>query len=69
MSDVHAPVHWRKSSFSYSNGECVEVAVLGDGTVGLRDSKDPVGPVLTFTRGELRAFLEGAKAGEFDDLV
>ena len=43
--------------------------MLGDGTVGLRDSKDPVGPVLTFTRGELRAFLEGAKAGEFDDLV
>lgn len=66
MPDVRV---WRKSSFSYSNGECVEVAVLGDGTVGLRDSKDPVGPVLTFTRGELRAFLEGAKAGEFDDLV
>jgi len=66
MPDVRV---WRNSSFSYSNGECVEVAVLGDGTVGLRDSKDPGGPVLTLTRGELRAFLEGAKAGEFDDLV
>jgi hypothetical protein len=66
MPDVRV---WPKSSFSYSNGECVEVAVLGDGTVGLRHSKDPDGPVLRFTVAEVAAFLEGAKAGEFDDLV
>jgi len=46
----------------------VEVASLGDG-VALRDSKDQDGPVLRFTREEWSAFLVGAKAGEFDDLV
>jgi hypothetical protein len=60
---------WRKSSFSYGNGECVEVAVLAGGDVVVRDSKDPGGPMLEFSRGELAAFLAGVKAGEFDDLV
>lgn len=58
---------WRKSSYSNSNG-CFELADLGD-TIGLRDSKDPDGPVLRFTRRELAAFVSGVKAGEFDDLM
>ena len=66
MADVRV---WRKSSFSVAAGECVEVAVLGDDCVGVRDSKDPEGGVLRFSRGELAAFLAGVKAGEFDDLV
>ena len=32
----------------------------------MRDSKDPAGPVLTFTRAEWRAFLGGMRGGEFD---
>jgi hypothetical protein len=40
---------WFKSSFSESNGQCVEVAHLDDGTVGTRDSKNPTGPALAFT--------------------
>lgn len=59
---------WIKSSLSFSNGNCVEVASLPDGGVGMRDSKDPDGPVLKFTPGEWHAFLGGAKGGEFDEL-
>jgi Domain of unknown function (DUF397) len=56
---------WRKSSFSGSQGACVEVAQLADGTTAVRDSKDPGGAILLFTPAEWAAFLGGAKAGEF----
>ncbi|MDR2984927.1 MAG: DUF397 domain-containing protein [Nocardiopsaceae bacterium] len=57
---------WIKSSFSFSNGNCVEVAHLPGGHIGVRDSKDPQGPVLRFTPGEWNAFIGGARNGEFD---
>ena len=59
---------WRKASFSDSNGACVELAAISEG-VAMRDSKDPDGPVLSFTKAEMDAFLMGAKSGEFDDLA
>ncbi|MCU1643988.1 MAG: hypothetical protein JWN03_4263 [Nocardia sp.] len=49
--------HWFKSSHSESGGQCVEVAWLDDGTIGVRDSKNPTGPALTFTPGDWNAFL------------
>jgi Domain of unknown function (DUF397) len=58
--------HWVKSSLSFSNSNCVEVASLPGGGIGVRDSKDPEGPVLRFTPGEWDAFLGGARNGEFD---
>ncbi len=55
-----------KSSLSFSNSNCVEVASLLDGEIGVRDSKDSEGPVLRFTPGEWHAFLGGVRNGEFD---
>ncbi|GAB3361053.1 DUF397 domain-containing protein [Micromonospora halotolerans] len=51
---------WRKSSRS-GQGECVEVADNLPGVVGVRDSKDPTGPVLTFTPPTWRAFVAFTK--------
>jgi hypothetical protein len=58
--------HWVKSSLSYSNSNCVEVADLSGGQVGVRHSKHTEGPVLRFTPDEWQAFLGGVHNGEFD---
>lgn len=55
-----------KSSLSCANGKCVEVGNLPDGQIGIRDSKDPGGPVLRFTPDEWCAFAGGVRNGEFD---
>ena len=49
---------WRKSSRSTGGGNsaCVEVAFAGS-LVGVRDSKDPAGPVLAFPAASWSAFL------------
>jgi Domain of unknown function (DUF397) len=60
---------WIKSSLSFSNSNCVEVANLPGGGIGVRDSKDVTGPVLRFTPGEWDAFLGGVRNGEFDNLL
>lgn len=57
---------WVKSSLSMSNGNCVEVASLSGGGIGVRDSKDTAGPILRFTPDEWQAFLGGVRNGEFD---
>ena len=58
--------YWIKSSLSYANGNCVEVASLPGGEIGVRNSRDSAGPVLTFTPDEWHAFLGGVRNGEFD---
>jgi hypothetical protein len=45
------------------------MAAMPDGSVAVRDSKKPNGSILVFTRAEVAAWLNGAKAGEFDDLA
>jgi len=57
---------WFKSSKSDGASNCVETAFATDGTIGVRDSKNPTGPVLEFTAGEWIAFVAGVKSGEFD---
>lgn len=65
---VPATLRWRKSSFS-AVAECVEVAELDDGRIGVRNSNDPDAGMVAFTRGEIDAFVKGVKAGEFDDFA
>lgn len=45
-------LHWCKSSYSGTAGNCVETAVLDNGGRAVRHSKNPAGPVLTVTRAE-----------------
>ncbi|MBF6300319.1 DUF397 domain-containing protein [Nocardia amamiensis] len=65
MSVVLSGAEWFKSSYSESGGQCVEVAWLPGGGVGIRDSKNPTGPALVFTPGEWDAFTAGMNDGEF----
>jgi len=58
--------YWVKSSLSFSNGNCVEVACLPDGGVGVRNSRHSEGPVLEFTPDEWHSLLGGVRNGEFD---
>jgi len=61
-----AGLSWTKSSLSFSNSNCVEVADLPGGEIGVRHSKHTEGLVLRFTPGEWKAFLGGVRNGEFD---
>jgi hypothetical protein len=66
MTMKELPVKWVKSSLSFANGNCVEVASLPRGEVGVRDSKHPARPHLVFTASEWEAFIGGVRNGEFD---
>ncbi|QFG20003.1 DUF397 domain-containing protein [Actinomadura sp. WMMB 499] len=57
---------WRTSSYSGGDPtQCVEVAGAVPGIVA-RDSKDPFGPVLGFSKAEWGTFLEEIKRGALD---
>ncbi|MFD6285517.1 DUF397 domain-containing protein [Streptomyces sp. NPDC060205] len=60
---------WEKPWSGTNGGSCVEAKRLPDGSVALRQSRDPEGPALVYTRDEMISFLEGAKSGRADFLV
>jgi Domain of unknown function (DUF397) len=53
---------WRKSSYSMSNGQCIEIARLVGGHVGVRDSKTVHGSVLRFEPRAWVAFTTELRA-------
>ena len=60
MMDKEKPATWRKSTYSGSQSNCVELA----GTLNrVRDSKNPTGPTI---RADLGALVAAVKAGQFD---
>jgi hypothetical protein len=58
---------WRHSFACGTHGSCVEIAKRQGGGVAIRDGKaGEASPVLTFSREEWDAFIEGVKAGDFE---
>lgn len=61
-------MNWKTSSFSTTNGQCVEVATDG-AYVYLRHSQDPSGGTLRLAPESWVELLGAAKAGDLDDLT
>jgi len=58
-----AGAHWFKSSYSAYNGNCVEVAMLAPGLIGVRDSKaGAAAPVLRFCAAEWQSLIRCLRA-------
>lgn len=62
---LHMVQVWKRSSRCESNG-CVEVGVSVTEGHDLVHVKDDADSVVTFSRAEWLAFIDGVKAGEFD---
>ena len=62
-------VRWQKSRYSNSQGTCVELARLPGGEIAVRNSRHPDGPALIYTQAEIQALIQGARAGDFDNLL
>ncbi|WP_327309847.1 DUF397 domain-containing protein (plasmid) [Streptomyces sp. NBC_01298] len=61
-------IEWVVSSYSGGGGDCVRVGTK-DGFALVGDTKNPDLPPLVYTPSEARAWLQAAKAGEFDFLL
>ncbi len=58
-------LEWFKSSFSANGESCCTCARLSDGGMAVKDSKNPDGGILIFSRTEWQTFIGGVKLGEF----
>jgi hypothetical protein len=47
----------------------VEMALLPDGQIAVRNATDPGGPALIYTKAEIEALIGGAQDGDFDALL
>ena len=58
---------WRVATKS-GGGNCIEVA-RGQDFIAVRHSRRPDAEVIRYSIAEFDAFLDGAKRGEFDDML
>ena len=70
MTDIDlSEVRWVKSTYSDNGGDCVEVAPAASPShLPVRDSKDPHGPALVFSKSGFAAFVAAVKSGEFGEV-
>jgi uncharacterized protein DUF397 len=59
-------LRWRLAGASDAG---VEMALLPDGQIAVRNAADPQGPALIYTRAEIEALIGGAQDGDFDVLL
>lgn len=59
------PIHLDTTGAEWQGEGDVQIAFI-DGNVAMRDARNPDGPELYFTPAEWKAFVLGARDGEFD---
>ncbi len=59
-------LNWRVAR-NCNSGACIQIASHGEQIV-IGDSKNPAGPILTYTRSEWAAFVDGIREGDFDSI-
>lgn len=65
MVSSEEPPAWHRSRACTGGPACVEIALLEDGGVLIRDSKIAQGPQLQFSGESWNEFMVGVHAGEF----
>ncbi|MFB7664102.1 DUF397 domain-containing protein [Kitasatospora sp. NPDC056138] len=68
MTKTMSSLTWRKSSHSGGNGACIEIAVPSEASIAVRDSKDPEGPQLHFSKEAWAAFATAVGSGVFGEV-
>ena len=63
---ILAELNWQVAR-ECNGGSCIQVATHGEQIV-IGDSKNPEGPILTYSRTEWDAFSNGIRQGDFDGL-
>ena len=57
MNSGDAATPWRKSSYSDSQANCVQLTQTHTGKIAIRDSKNPHAGTLTFTTDNWKIFI------------
>jgi Domain of unknown function (DUF397) len=60
---------WQSGGHGDQHAARVEMALLPEGSIAMRNARHPAGPALIYTHAEIAAFIAGAKDGDFDDLL